>query len=306
MSPELERARAIVARLSAGTKSSDEVFEAFEELDALPAEVVRAALEPWVGPAPDIDRLDDATRRAHRFPPRPLRLRVSRTARDGDVLELGDVAQEQLRLCGRSWDGVDRSPEERLDEEIEGNFVGALERRVLVDAETPGHPAIFDVVLDYDGQAGVIFRAGTTDLVGLVADHRVEMNDRRARVAVQSALDAPEPLPLVEIPAASPELPAAAATSAAATSASASASASASVLPPKKKRATAKPTAAPKKKATATKTAAKKTAAKKTAAKKTAAAPPKKKAAPKKKTAASPKKKTAAPPKKKSVVRSRG
>jgi hypothetical protein len=133
----VKRARAIVASLSAGEPSSEEVFAAFAELDALPPDTVRDALGSWVGPPPDPAELDDATRRAHGLPSRPLRLRTLEVVRDADVLDLGPVAEEQLRIAGKSWDGVDREPEERLDGEIEGSFAGTLERRVLAADEDP-------------------------------------------------------------------------------------------------------------------------------------------------------------------------
>ncbi len=269
MSRDRARARAIVARLSAGSASSDEVFTAFAELDALPADVVREALEPWVGPAPDIDRLDDVTRRVHGLPPRPLRLRTASVAKDADVLDLGPVAEQQLRLAGKSWDGVDREPEERLDEEVEGNFAGTLERRVLADAEAPNGAALFDIIRYHEGD-GVVFRAGTADPIGLIADGRVEMTDRRARVAIEEALAAPVAPQQLELelgrPAApEPEVEAA--------------------PPPKKKRAAAKKPAAASTASTKKKTAT---------TKKKAAAAPKKKAAASTKKTSTPKKKTAA------------
>lgn len=269
MSGERARARAIVARLSAGSTSSDEIFTAFEELDALPAEVVREALEPWVGKAPDIDRLDDVLRRVHGLPPRPLRLRTASVVRDADVLDLGPVAEQQLRIAGKSWDGLDLEPEERLDGEMEGTFAGTLERRVLAEDGA----ALFDVVRFHEGD-GVVFRAGTAEPIGLIADGRVEMTDRRARVAIEAALgtEAPEPAAVAEETPPS-EGPA-----------------------PKKKKAAA----APAKKKTAAVTTKKKAAA--APAKKRAAAAPKKKTATTKK-AAAPKKKTATAKKKTTTKR---
>jgi hypothetical protein len=277
MSDQRARAQAIVAQLSAGSPSSDEIFTAFAELDALPADVVREALEPWVGKAPDIDRLDDVLRRVHRLPPRPLRLRTTSAVKDADVLDLGPVADQQLRLAGKSWDGLDREPEERLDEEVEGNFAGTLEHRVLADA-SDGRP-LFEVVRFHAGD-GVVFRAGTAEPVGLVADGRVEMTDRRARVAIQEALAEAPPVVAIE-----PVIEAVAEP----------------VAAPAKKRA-----APPKKKAAAKKTTAAAPAKKKAAAKKTAAAAPKKKAAPATKKKAAAKTKTAAakaPAKKKAAAK---
>jgi hypothetical protein len=188
------RAKEIIAALRRNEAGSDEVFIAFEELDALPVEVVREALAAWAGPAPDLDDLDDATRKAHGFPPRPLRLRTLAVVTDADVLDLGPVAEEQLRLAGKSWDGLDLAPEERLDGEMEGSFAGTLEHRVLGEGEQP----LFDV-LRYAGDAGVVYRAGTRERLGMIADGRVEMADRCARVAIEEALAAaPSATPIAE------------------------------------------------------------------------------------------------------------
>lgn len=177
------RARAIVARLSEGNASSDEVFAAFEELDQLPPDVVRGALEPWTGPAPDLERLDDQVRRAHRLPLRTPRLTTLESVRDADVLDLGDLAEAQLRVAGKAWDGQDLDAFERLDGEREDSFAGTLERRVLGEGGKP----LYDVLLFGEG-AGVFFRAGSTKVLGVIADHRIETTDRPARLALEQAL----------------------------------------------------------------------------------------------------------------------
>ncbi|MBX3232180.1 MAG: hypothetical protein KIT84_19305 [Labilithrix sp.] len=169
--------------MSAGTATSDEVFAAFEELDRLPAEVVRQALEPWTGPAPDVERLDDTMRRLHRLPPRTPALETLASVRDADVLDLGPVAEAQLRIAGKTWDGQDLEPEERLDGERDDSFAGTLERRVLGEGGRP----LFDVMLFGEG-SGVIFAADRTDVAGVLVDHRVEMRDRAARTALEQAL----------------------------------------------------------------------------------------------------------------------
>ena len=279
----VERARAIVDSLDKLT--SEEVFAAFEELDQLPSDVVRAALESATGPAPDPERLDDATRRAHGFPARALRLRTVAVTKDADIFDLGDVVEQQLRLAGKAWDGRDLEPEERLDGEIEDSFAGTLEHHVLVDAERPGAGPLFDV-LRYAGDAGTIFRAGTTEIVGAIAYGVVEMNDRRSRLAIQEVLDRPfeaetpvaavaeeepglEPAPLAEVEeveeAPSVSIPPK-------KKAAASAKKKAAAAPKKKAAAASKKAAAAPKKASAKKTATKKTAAAKTpSAKKTSA-----------------------------------
>ena len=103
-----DRARAILASLD--RLSSEEVFAAFEELDALPRDAVRAALAASTGPVPDPERLDDALRRAHGFPPRALRLRTTAIVKDADIFDLGSVAEEQVRLAGKSGTAATSPP----------------------------------------------------------------------------------------------------------------------------------------------------------------------------------------------------
>ena len=198
---DADRAREILSSLD--RLSSEEVFAAFEELDALPRDVVRAVLAVSTGPVPDPELLDDAIRRAHGFPPRALRLQTIAIVKDADIFDIGPIGEEQVRLAGKSWDGRDLAAEERLDEEIEGSFAGTLEHHTLAEAGKP----LFDV-LRYAGDAGAIFRAGTAELVGAIAYDTVEMKDRRARLAIQDALahglvpeamQAAEPTP-VEVP----------------------------------------------------------------------------------------------------------
>lgn len=182
------RAADIVAALSGGTLSSEEVFAAFEELDALPPEGVRAALLAWTGPGPDPERLDAPTRAAHGFAPPRLVLEARETTRDADVLFLGEVVEEQLRQVGLAWDGVDLAAEERLDGERPDAFTDVI-HRVLA---APGGAPLFDVLVHDEG-SGLIFRAGTAQIVGAVADGIVEMKDRVARRAIADVLA--EPLP---------------------------------------------------------------------------------------------------------------
>lgn len=187
VSPALRRAHDIVASLRAGESNPADVFEAFWELDRLPIDEVRDALATWIGPEPDRNRLDAATCVARGIPARALHLRVVSVANDADVLDLGPLAEEQLRLAGVSWDGVDRTPEDRLDGEIEGSFAGTLERRVLADADAKDGPPLFDVLL-FAEDSGVVFEAGTTRIVALIAYRKVEMRDRRARLALEEAI----------------------------------------------------------------------------------------------------------------------
>lgn len=272
MPGEDARAKAIVLQLREGNASSDEVFAAFEELDQLPPDVVRRTLEAWTGPAPDLENLDDSIRRAHRLPLRTPRLETLHSAHDADVLDLGALVEEQLRVAGKTWDGQDLEPWDRLDGEREDSFAGTLERRVVGEHGKP----LYDLILFGEG-SGVFFRAGTTDVLGVIAEHRVETTDRSTRLALQEALSkapvaptaaplpAPEPTDDDDAPASTPvQLPLLIEESEAKTTPKKKTAAKkkkAAAAAPKKKAA-----AAPKKKATAKK----KTAAKKTTKKKAA------------------------------------
>jgi len=185
LGPAARRAHEIVASLRAGEPA--DVFDAFWQLDELPADDVRGALAAWTGPLPDLDRLDAATRLAHGLPMPALRLRTLSSTRDADVLDLGPLAEEQLRLAGMSWDGAPLAAEERLDGELEGSFAGTLERRVLADADAPGEAPLFDV-LTFAEDAGVVFAGGTTKIVAFIAYGRVEVRDRRMRNALEEAI----------------------------------------------------------------------------------------------------------------------
>lgn len=196
---EATRAKEIIASLQMGEPGSAEVFDAFWKLDELSVEVVRDAVASWMGPLSSLDQLDPATRLALKLPPRALRLRTLSVVRDADILDLGPVAEDQLRLAGKSWDGVDLAPEERLDGEVEGSFAGTLERRVLADAEAHGAIPLFDVLL-FAGDAGVVFAAGTTQKVALMAYGKVELRDPRTRVAIEEALALPDAFPSEDIP----------------------------------------------------------------------------------------------------------
>lgn len=177
------RAKEIVAQLSAGTASSEDVFAAFEELDHLPADVVKSALEPWLGPAPDPERLDDTLRRAHRLPLRAPRLRVLSSMRDADILDLGEIPEAQIKLAGKTWDGLELDAFERLDGERGDTWAGSLERRVLGEQ---GDKPLYDAILFATG--AVVFRSGTTQVIAVVADNRVESTDKVARPALELAL----------------------------------------------------------------------------------------------------------------------
>ncbi len=334
--PEAARVASILEGLDENVPGA-EVFEAFEQLDDLPADVVRAVLVSVTGPAPDPDQLDAATRRAHGFPELPLVFRCTSALRPTMLGELNRLEQEQLKAAGTSWDGLDLPASARLAQNGgEPSFAGSLElKRFSFD---DGAPAL-DVVLYGEG-SGALFDTGTSRLVGAVAYGVVELKDKAARTGLQNVLSSqPDPAALARAEAARAKADAAAKAEAEARAkaeaearakaeaearakakadakakaeadAAAFAAAQVSLFPAdepttqKRLKVPAKAVAVPKV-AAAKKAAAAEAAPRKAAApKKTAAAAPKKAAAAKKKTAAAPKKtaaakkKTAAAPKK--------
>ena len=328
--PEAVRVASILNGLDKNPPGA-EVFEAFEQLDDLPADVVRAVLVSLTGPAPDPEQLDAVTRRAHGFPAPPLLLRCTSASSPKAVEELNRIEQEQLRRAGTAWDGLDLPTSARLAKDgSEATFAGALELKSFADADGT---VSFDVVLHGEG-SGAIFKGGTSEVIGAVAYGVVELSDKLSRVGVQAVLASkPDPAAEARVKAAARAKAEAQAEADATARAEADARAKADAKAeassnaqaeatfseqepttqkrvkkgPAAKRTAVKKVAAKKtavekvaaekaaapKKVAAKKTAAKKTAAKKTVAKKTAAkkTAAKKTAAPKKVAA----KKTAAP-----------
>jgi hypothetical protein len=242
-------AASIVAPLREDEVTSEQVFAAFAELDELSPDAVRAELSDWLGPSSDPEALDDATRRAHGMAPRPLHLRTLAVVKDADVLDLGSIAEEQLRITGKAWDGQDLEAFERLDGEVEGSFAGSLAQRVLADASDAANAPLFDVVV-HDGNTGIVFHAGTTRVAAMIADGRVEVRDAPLRAALEASLSpaASDVIETAETPTIEDEAPVPAKKTAK--------KRAAARTPAKKTTATAK--RAPAKKATAKRTSSKK------------------------------------------------
>ncbi len=101
------------------------------------------------------------------------------------VDQLDAIGREQLRICGQRYDGEDLPPEERLfhtDVEIETNFYTMmLARWDVLDDGKHVYDAWFFAV-----DSGVIFRAGTTDVVCIV----MQFDFQSADAALASALEA--------------------------------------------------------------------------------------------------------------------
>lgn len=118
--------------------------------------------------------------------PKPIALIVARSRRSESVSELTPIEREQLRIALRGFD------EEGLDaqagltaEESEREFLAIVQIHTLADAD--GN-ALYDAFTYVD--QGAIFRAGTSEEIGGVAQAGVtlsEPNDE-LRVALQSAL----------------------------------------------------------------------------------------------------------------------
>lgn len=83
------------------------------------------------------------------------------------VDELDAIRREQLRVCGRRWDGQDLPPEQRLfptDVEIETNLYTA---ELAVWDVLEGATHLYDAWF-YAVDSGTIFRAGSTEVVCIV------------------------------------------------------------------------------------------------------------------------------------------
>jgi hypothetical protein len=200
--PEARRAAELVVALQ-GEAAVGDPFEAFEALDGLPAEVVRAVLSSWTGAAPDPEALDEATRRAHGFPPAPLHLRVKRAMRPisaGALAAVGPLAAEQVRVAGLAWDGRDLPAPARFASASsggdEGAFARSLEIRWLVEA---GSGARIADVLTYADDSGTVFLAGTAIVAGAIAYGVVEAREARLRTAIQAALALPASVLVEEV-----------------------------------------------------------------------------------------------------------
>ena len=98
------------------------------------------------------------------------------------VDELDAVSRDQLRICGLRWDGEDLPPEQRLfaaDTENETNFyTRELARWDVLDGSEHVYDAWFFAV-----DSGVVFRAGTTDVVCVVVQFDFQSDEDAALAA---------------------------------------------------------------------------------------------------------------------------
>ena len=190
-----ERATEIVQKLRTEL-TSEQVFEAFEALDALPASEVKAALVPITGPAPDPEALDESVRVVHGFPLAPVALHCTVRLLPVRAEHLALVGREQIVKAGKQWDGVALDAAGRMSDPI---FADGLETRSFADAKGRG---VFDVVL-HGGDTGTIFAAGTSNVVGAIAYGSIELRDRARRLGLEKALAesaSMTPAPLAVVP----------------------------------------------------------------------------------------------------------
>lgn len=118
--------------------------------------------------------------------PKPIALFVTRSRRPESVSDLTPIEREQLRIALRGFD------EEGLDaqagltaEESEREFLAIVQIQTLTDGD--GN-ALYDAFTYVD--QGAIFRAGTSEEIGGVAQAGVTLSEtnEELRVALQSAL----------------------------------------------------------------------------------------------------------------------
>ncbi|HEY8091983.1 MAG TPA: hypothetical protein VIF09_29175 [Polyangiaceae bacterium] len=120
--------------------------------------------------------------------PKPMDLYVTATKKPTDAAELSSLEHEQLRIAGKGYDQKDLDAEARLakDDGDETSFRGFFEVRSIADAG--GNPA-YDALL-YMVDSGSIYRAGTTEEVGWVAQGGVVLKEKNdaLRLALQVAV----------------------------------------------------------------------------------------------------------------------
>jgi hypothetical protein len=120
--------------------------------------------------------------------PEPIELFVTRTLAPKRASQLTDVEREQVRALGRGHDGNDLDADARLaDDASETSFRALLELRTIARAD--GAP-LYEAVIYLGGDAGVVFRAGTTDEVAWLSQGGVVLShgDDGLRLALQNVL----------------------------------------------------------------------------------------------------------------------
>jgi len=83
------------------------------------------------------------------------------------VDELDAVGRAQLRVCGERWDGHDLPADERLFPTDVENETNLYTRELAVWDVMDGDAHVYDAWF-YAVDSGLIFRAGTTDVVCVV------------------------------------------------------------------------------------------------------------------------------------------
>jgi len=188
--------------------ASEQVFASFAQLDALPGDAVIAALEPWTGPAPDAESLSNSLRARIGLPPRRVMLGAvaveriapaeSPSADSFAMRNYSDALVAQIAAAGLTWDGRDLPASARLGFDGSGGGSGASVldglMRITVHRVSPGDGDAetsrrgMDVLLHHD-LSGVVFVEGSADIIGIVAEGRVELREAREREALQHVLE---------------------------------------------------------------------------------------------------------------------
>jgi hypothetical protein len=131
--------------------------------------------------------IGEAVERVVAATPKPMLLYVTRMEKPKAASELSPLEREQLRIGGRGYDEQDLDAEARLAKGgAETSFHGSFEVRNIADkANRP----LYDALL-YMVDAGVIFRAGTTEAIGWLSQGGVvlEEKDDVLRRALQIAV----------------------------------------------------------------------------------------------------------------------
>jgi hypothetical protein len=172
--PSTEVARAMLARLEVNSQRWKLLVTQLGKLAKKHAAIAEA-LNSALGTAPPA-----------------IELVVASSRRPKTAAELGEVERKQVRIGTKRYDGLDLTAEERLtastdrnDETFRGP--GSIEFRKIADGEGR---MVYDMLL-YMGDAGSIFRAGTTKLIGEVIQGGVDLVEKQPalRTALQLAAD---------------------------------------------------------------------------------------------------------------------
>jgi hypothetical protein len=115
--------------------------------------------------------------------PRPLTLAIARTHVPKRAADLTGVRREQVNAVLAAWDDDHKSLDERFADE---GLPGGLMIREVVVAANKKQPA-YDAV-SFNADDGLVFTAGTTDVVAHLVQHEVQCDDERLHDALRETL----------------------------------------------------------------------------------------------------------------------